>query len=88
MDITQNYKELAIKSYLAHAITGKKQELLKALNELNQCEVTPAENEDIIVLVTDTLDDNEEEILKEKLESILSLKMLSLVSGFNAPLNK
>lgn len=74
---------MVIKSYLAHAVTGKKQELLEALNKLNQCQVTSAENEDIIVLVTDTSDDNEDEILKEKIESILSLKMLSLVSGFN-----
>ncbi len=79
---------MAIKSYLAHAIKGKKQELLEALNKLNQCMVTPAENEDIIVLVTDTTDDNEDEILKEKIESIISLKMLSLVSGFNTPLNQ
>ena len=74
---------MVIKSYLAHAVTGKKQELLEALNKLNQCQVTSAENEDIIVLVTDTSDDNEDELLKEKIESILSLKMLSLVSGFN-----
>ncbi len=74
---------MVIKSYLAHAVKGKKQELLEALNKLNQCQVTSAENEDIIVLVTDTSDDNEDEILKEKIESILSLKMLSLVSGFN-----
>ncbi len=76
---------MPIKSYLAHAITGKKEELMLALQELGQCEVVPAENQDVLALVTDTVDEQEDEMLKEKIEGIKSLKLLSLVSGFNAP---
>lgn len=76
---------MPIKSYLAHAITGKKQELMQALQKLEQCEVVPAENQDVLALVTDTADEKEDEMLKEKIEAIASLKILSLVSGFNAP---
>lgn len=78
---------MPIKSYLAHAMTGKKEELMKALLDLNQCEVVPAENQDILALVTDTANEKEEELLKEKIEAINSLKLLSLVSGFNTPQN-
>ena len=49
-------------------MTGKKEELMKALISLNQCEVVPAENQDVLALVTDTPNEKEEEILKEKIE--------------------
>ncbi|MET7030531.1 hypothetical protein [Sediminicola luteus] len=74
---------MPIKSYIAHAITGKKEELMNALRSLDQCEVVPAENQDVLALVTDTRDEKEDEMLKEKIEAISSLKLLSLVSGFN-----
>lgn len=76
---------MPIKSYLAHAITGEKEELMNALINLSQCEVVPAENENILALVTDTPNEEEEEILKDKIDAIKSLKLLSLVSGFNTP---
>lgn len=78
---------MPIKSYIAHAVEGKKQELTKALLELEQCEVVPAENKEILALVTDTPNEIEEELLKEKIEAINSLNFLSLVSGFNTSQN-
>lgn len=78
---------MPIKSYLAHPHDGKKAELVDALSQLSSCDVIPAKNEDILVVVTDTLDDASEEILKEKIEKIDSLKLLALVSGFNSPQN-
>jgi len=78
---------MPIKSYLAYAITGKKEDLMKALLSLGQCEVVPAENEDILAVVTETPNDAEDELLKEQIEALDSLKLLSLVSGFNTPQN-
>lgn len=78
---------MPIKSYLAHAIKGKKEELMEALLSLKQCEVVPAQNQDVIALVTDTPNETEDDLLKEKIETIQSLKLLSLVSGFNTPQN-
>lgn len=78
---------MPIKSYLAHAMSGKKQELMEALLDLKQCEVVPAENQDILALVTDTPDEEAEDALKEKIEALTSLKLLSLVSGFNPSQN-
>ncbi|MDO6675767.1 hypothetical protein MK851_11470 [Tenacibaculum sp. 1B UA] len=77
---------MPIKSYLAHPHDGKKDELIKALSTLNECEVIPAENKDVLVVVTETKTKIEEENLKQKLETISSLKLLAMVSGFNTPL--
>lgn len=78
---------MPIKSYLAHSETGKKQTLIDALSQLNGCEVIPATNHDLVVVVTETIDDASDVILKEKIEHIDSLKLLALVSGFNTPQN-
>ncbi|WP_255535268.1 hypothetical protein [Cellulophaga sp. E16_2] len=64
---------------------GKKEQLLITLKSFDQCEVIPAENQDILALVTDTENEKEDEILKEKIEALSSLKLLALVSGFNTP---
>ena len=57
---------MSIKSYLAHPHDGKKAELIEALSNLGNCEVIPAENKDLLILVTDTDDKLEDENLKEK----------------------
>ncbi|WP_108866360.1 hypothetical protein [Aquimarina aquimarini] len=76
---------MPIKSYLVHPHSGRKKELIKALSVIDQCQIVPAENKELIVLVTDTETGKEEENLKEKLEAIESLKLLAMVSGFNTP---
>ncbi|MBQ4820961.1 hypothetical protein [Aquimarina sp. MMG016] len=78
---------MPIKSYLAHPHTGKKDELIKALSLIQQCEVMPAQNQDVLILVTETENKTEEATLKEKLDTIDSLKLLAMVSGFNTPQN-
>jgi len=77
---------MPIKSYLAHPINGKKEDLIEALKALESCEVVPSENEELIILITDT-QTIEDKILKESIDALDSLKMLSLVSGFNTPKN-
>ena len=74
---------MPIKSYLAHPHEGRKSELIESLSAINECEVIPARNKDLLIVVTDTQDKIEEDILKEKLETIESLKLLVMVSGFN-----
>lgn len=74
---------MPIKSYLAHPHQGKKAELIEAISNINECEVIPAENKDVLVVVTETENKAQEEILKNKLDAIASLKLLAMVSGFN-----
>ena len=81
-----NYVYMPIKSYLAHPEEGRKEELIKAISEFKECEVIPAENENVLVVITETEDENQEANLKIKLDTIPSLKLLALVSGFNTPI--
>lgn len=78
---------MPIKSYLAHPQDGKKADLINALSNMANCEVIPAENKDLLIVVTDTDDLTEDEQLKEAIEAIDSLKLLALVSGFDTPKN-
>ncbi|MEW4922805.1 hypothetical protein [Algibacter sp. 2305UL17-15] len=76
---------MPIKSYLAHPHDGKKTELIDALSHINNCDVIPAENQDLLILVTETENKFEDENLKEQIEAIASLKLLAMVSGFDTP---
>jgi nitrate reductase NapAB chaperone NapD len=58
-------------SYLAYPVSRSKEQLLKDLAALDFCEVTPAENEELLILVTDTPDEETEEKLQQKLKSIM-----------------
>ena len=78
---------MPIKSYLAHPHDGKKSQLIEALTAIEYCDVIPAENKDLLIVVTDTETKIEEDNLKEKLEAIESLKLLAMVSGFDTPKN-
>ncbi len=79
---------MPIKSYLVHPHKGKKKELIEALSAISSCEVMPAENEDLVILVTETETEKEEELLKAKLETLPSIKLLAMVSGFNTSQNQ
>ena len=72
---------MPIFSYLAYPIQGSKEQLLKDLSALDFCEVTPAENEDVLVLVTDTPDEDTEKKLQEKLKAVKSLESLRMTFG-------
>jgi nitrate reductase NapAB chaperone NapD len=68
-------------SYLAYPEQGAKEQLLKDLAALDYCEVTPAENEEILILVTDTPDEEKEKGLQKKLKKIKSLQSLGMTFG-------
>jgi nitrate reductase NapAB chaperone NapD len=68
-------------SYLAYPIQGAKAQLLDDLAALDFCEVTPAENEEVLILVTDTPDEKTEKELQKKLKEIKSLESLGMTFG-------
>ena len=68
-------------SYLAYPAIGAKKELLDELAALNYCEVTPAENDELIILVTDTPDEKREKELQKKLKNLKSLRSLGMTFG-------
>ncbi|MBU3821647.1 chaperone NapD [Flavobacteriaceae bacterium XHP0103] len=79
---------MPIKSYLAHPHSGRKESLAKALNTLSNCEVIPAENENLLIVVTETDNQEQEDKLKQTIESLEDLKLMAMVSGFDVPKDK
>ncbi len=73
---------MPIKSYLAHPHDGKYSELLSELSRITACDVIPSENKEIAIVVTDAKNDLEDKNIQIEINTIKSLKMLSLVSGF------
>ena len=72
---------MPIKSYLAYPVRGQREALAAALRGLPGCEVMPAVNQEVFVLVTDTPDDAAEDALQEALAHLPALEGLALVAG-------
>ncbi len=68
-------------SYLAYPVPGTKEALLNELAALDYCEATPADNQDILILVTDTPDEDKEKELQKKLKKLKSLESLGMTFG-------
>ena len=72
---------MPIRSYLAYAVPGRRDALAGALATLDGCEVTPAENYDVLLLVTDTPHEHAEQALQAALGGLPDLQSLTLVAG-------
>src|SRR5262245_33911115 len=68
---------MPIKSYLAHAFHGRREELARALRGLPGCAVLSATNQDLVVLVTDTADGAAEQALEDRLGRVPGLQCLT-----------
>jgi nitrate reductase NapAB chaperone NapD len=68
-------------SYLAYPAKGAKEELLNELAALDHCEVMPAENEEILILVTDAPNEEQEQELQKKIKQLKSLQSLGMTFG-------
>lgn len=68
---------MPIFSFLAYPEKNKKEELIKTLSQFPHCEVTPSENEDLIILLIDTPD---EETNKDVINTIKDLEFLQSLS--------
>ena len=68
-------------SYIAYPEQGAKEQLLKDLTAMNHCDVIPSENNDVLILVTDTPDETQEKILQHKIKNLESLQSLGMTYG-------
>lgn len=75
--------EMPIFSYIAIPHKGAKDRLCAELSGLRYCQVVPADNQEIVVLVTDTPDEQKEKVLQQSLKNVESLQSLSLTFGFD-----
>ena len=74
---------MPIFSYLAIPRSGAKETLCAELSALPYCQVIPATNQEVVVLVTDTPDETSEEALQVHLQKLQSLQSLSLAFGYD-----
>ncbi len=74
---------MPIFSYLAMPKENAVDALCAELSALKYCQVIPAENQDVIVLVTDTPDETIEKNLQKTLKNLQSLQSLSLTFGYD-----
>lgn len=72
---------MPIFSYMAYPVPGAKQQLLNDLETMDYCQVIPAENQEILILITDTPDNRQEKALQEKLNRLKSLQSLGMTFG-------
>ena len=61
-------------SYLAYPKQGAMQALLNELAALEYCEATPADNEEILILLTDTPDEKKEKALQTRIFPMRTVK--------------
>jgi nitrate reductase NapAB chaperone NapD len=74
---------MPIFSYLAIPRDGAKDALCADLIALDHCRVLPADNHEVIVLITDTPDETTEEALQKSLKTLQSLQSLNLAFGYD-----
>lgn len=79
---------MPILSYLAHPQPDREDELVRTLDAIPECTVTPAENGPLLILVTETSSEEEDKALQKRLKSIESLAFLSLVFAHADPSSK
>ena len=77
---------MPIKSYLAYPAPGRAEAVAQSLSALDGCEVFPALNQELLILITDTPDEPAEAWLEEQLNLVPDLSCLALVSGLNPDL--
>ena len=70
-------------SYLAIPKSGAKEALCTELASIENCRFLPADNHEVVVLVTDTPDVTVEKRLQEALKQLPSLQSLSLAFGWD-----
>lgn len=74
---------MPIFSYIAIPHRGAKEQLCEELIALEYCQVVPADNQEVVVLMTDTPDEREEKVLQQSLKNVVSLQSLSLAFGYD-----
>ena len=75
---------MPILSYLVLPQAGAMEQLCTDLSAMECCEIIPSDNEEVVVLVTDTPDEETEKTLQITLKNLPSLQSLSMTFGHSA----
>jgi len=69
---------LPILSYLVLPVAGAAEQVARRLAAIRGCDVTRAENRDLLILVTETSGEDEERTLRASLEELEGVRAMSL----------
>ncbi len=72
---------MPIFSFLAYPEKKMKDQLIKDLSEMQYCEVKPSENKDVLILLTDTPDEETSKNLIDTIKGLQSLQSLNMAFG-------
>lgn len=72
---------MPIFSFLAYPETGMKDRLIADLSAMTYCEIKPSENKDVLILLTDTPDEETNKSLIDAIKALNSLQSLSMAFG-------
>jgi len=78
---TNKGKKVPIFSFLAYPEKNMKDQLIKDLSHMDHCEVKPSENQDVLILLTDTPDEETNKDLITAIKALKSLQSLSMTFG-------
>ncbi|RLB90212.1 MAG: hypothetical protein DRH26_10120 [Deltaproteobacteria bacterium] len=72
---------MPIFSFLAYPEKNMKDQLVQDLSHMDYCEVKPSENQDVLILLTDTPDEETKKRLIDTIKGLKSLQTLSMAFG-------
>lgn len=72
---------MPIFSFIAYPEDSMKDQLIKDLSLIQYCEVKPSDNKDVLILLTDTPDEETNKNLISKIKDLPSLQSLSMTFG-------
>ena len=75
---------MPILSYLVLPQSGAMDQLCTDLSAMECCEIIPSDNQEVVVLVTDTPDEETEKTLQKTLKQLPSLQSISMTFGHSA----
>ncbi len=75
---------MPILSYLVLPQAGAMEQLCADLSAMECCEIIPSDNQEVVVLVTDTPDEETEKTLQKTLKTLPSLQSISMTFGHSA----
>jgi len=68
-------------SFIAYPEKNMKEQLIKDLSAMKHCEVKPSENQDVLILLTDTPNEEINKDLIHAIKELESLQSLSMTFG-------
>ncbi len=72
---------MPIFSFIAYPENSMRDQLIKDLSLMQYCEVKPSDNNDVLILLTDTPDEETNKNLIAQIKELSSLQSLSMTFG-------